>query len=52
MSTTTAAQPSAELKNHFLHLTPGKLMGLRQITDQNDKFKVYALDKAQVAGAY
>jgi tagatose 1,6-diphosphate aldolase len=44
--TTTATKPSAELKNHFLHLTPGKLMGLRQITDKNNKFKVFALDQS------
>jgi tagatose 1,6-diphosphate aldolase len=33
-------------KDHFLHLTPGKLMGLKQITDANGKFKVFALDQS------
>jgi len=44
--TVTATKPSADLKNHFLHLTPGKLMGLRQITDESNKFKVFALDQS------
>src|SRR5882762_7377476 len=33
-------------KSHFLNMTPGKLMGLRQITDARDKFKVFALDQS------
>jgi len=44
--TVTASKPDAALKNHFLHLTPGKLMGLRQITDESNKFKVFALDQS------
>lgn len=37
---------SASLKNHFVNLTPGKLMGLRQITDAANRFKVLALDQS------
>jgi tagatose 1,6-diphosphate aldolase len=33
-------------KDHFVNLTPGKLMGLRQITDKTGKFKVLALDQS------
>ncbi len=33
-------------KDHFVRLTPGKLMGLRQITDSNNRFKVLALDQS------
>jgi tagatose 1,6-diphosphate aldolase len=33
-------------KEHFLKLSPGKLMGLRQITDPAGKFKVLALDQS------
>lgn len=43
---TTEKPASPSLRNHFLHLTPGKLMGLRQITDKNNKFKVFALDQS------
>ena len=32
------------MKEHFLNLTPGKLMGLRQITDADGRFKIAALD--------
>lgn len=46
MPQATAAKPSSALKDHFLHLTPGKLMGLRQITDKSNKFKVFALDQS------
>src|SRR5438309_10514858 len=33
-------------KEHFRNLTPGKLMGLKHITDPNGKFKVFALDQS------
>jgi len=33
-------------KDHFVNLTPGKLMGLRQITDENGRFKVLAMDQS------
>jgi tagatose 1,6-diphosphate aldolase len=33
-------------KDHFLHLTPGKLAGLRGVTDATGKFKVLALDQS------
>src|SRR5436853_4611568 len=33
-------------KEYFRRLSPGKLMGLRQITDANGKFKVFALDQS------
>ncbi len=42
----TATKPSANLKSHFVNLTSGKLMGLRQITDGADKFRVLALDQS------
>jgi tagatose 1,6-diphosphate aldolase len=38
------AEKTTALKDHFAKLTPGKLMGLRQITDANNRFKVLALD--------
>lgn len=40
------AEKSSSLKEHFLKLSPGKLMGLRQITDKNSRFKVFALDQS------
>lgn len=33
-------------KNFFVTLTPGKLTGLRQITDAGGRFKVFALDQS------
>ena len=33
-------------RDHFLHLTPGKLMGLRSVTDAGGRFKVLALDQS------
>lgn len=33
-------------KEHFANLTPGKLMGLRQITDEKGRFKVLAMDQS------
>src|SRR4029077_1610133 len=44
VQTTVAATKSP--KDYFQNLTPGKLMGLRQITDANGKFKVFALDQS------
>lgn len=35
-----------QMKEYFLNLTPGKLNGLRAITDENGKFKVLALDQS------
>src|SRR4051812_5122935 len=47
MATATPSKPSASShKDHFLNLTSGKLMGLRQITDENNRFKVFALDQS------
>lgn len=43
---TATAQPSAEARKHFLSLTSGKLAGLRQITDEKNRFKVLALDQS------
>lgn len=43
MPTATQTQSAQE---YFRNLTPGKLMGLRQITDANGKFKVFALDQS------
>jgi tagatose-1,6-bisphosphate aldolase len=42
----TAAPAQQNQKDHFRNLTPGKLIGLRQITDANGKFKVFALDQS------
>ncbi len=44
--TATLDNPAAALKDHFRTLTPGKLMGLRQITDPTGRFKVLALDQS------
>jgi len=33
-------------KDYFLHLTPGKLAGLRGVTDAGGRFKVLALDQS------
>ena len=46
MANATAARPGSDQKSHFTQLTPGKLMGLRQITDENNRFKVLALDQS------
>ncbi|MBI4375503.1 MAG: tagatose 1,6-diphosphate aldolase [Elusimicrobia bacterium] len=47
MPQATATKPHAgTLKDHFVKLSPGKLMGLRQITDSNNRFKVLALDQS------
>jgi len=34
------------MRDHFVHLSPGKLAGLRQITDPQNRFKVLALDQS------
>ena len=46
MANATATKPNTALREHFLRLSPGKLMGLRQITDPNDRFKVLAMDQS------
>ncbi len=46
MANVTAVKPSSALKDFFVNLTPGKLMGLRQITDKENRFKVLALDQS------
>jgi tagatose 1,6-diphosphate aldolase len=46
MPVQSAAPTQKSPKDHFLQLTPGKLMGLKQITDANGKFKVFALDQS------
>lgn len=43
---TMEKKTTTSLKDHFVSLTPGKLMGLRQITDGNNRFKVLALDQS------
>src|SRR5262245_10524245 len=45
---TQAAAPRQQQspKDHFRNLTPGKLIGLKQITDANGRFKVFALDQS------
>ncbi|MBI3289248.1 MAG: tagatose 1,6-diphosphate aldolase [Elusimicrobia bacterium] len=44
--TATATQQDPALKAHFTSLTPGKLSGLRQITDDKGRFRVFALDQS------
>ena len=44
--TATTTKPNAALKSYFVNLTPGKLMGLRAITDDKGRFKVFALDQS------
>ena len=46
MPAQTAAPSLQSSKEHFRNLTPGKLMGLRHITDAAGKFKVFALDQS------
>ena len=46
MANATAVKPNAGLKDHFLKLSPGKLTGLRQITDAGNRFRVLALDQS------
>jgi len=46
MPAQTAAPAAQSAKQHFRNLSPGKLMGLRQITDAKGKFKVFALDQS------
>jgi len=46
MPAQTAAPTQQSQKEHFRRLTPGKLMGLKQITDAHGKFKVFALDQS------
>lgn len=38
--------PAASMRDHFLHMTPGKIASLGQITDANGKFKVLAIDQS------
>src|SRR4051794_40289675 len=42
---TRSFMKSADCRSHFLNLSPGKLTGLSQITDENGKFKVLAIDQ-------
>src|SRR3954468_15884273 len=44
--TAAPAKQQQSAKDHFRSMTPGKLMGLKQITDVNGKFKVFALDQS------
>jgi len=46
MKTVALERKTQSPREHFRHLTPGKLMGLRQITDENGRFKVFALDQS------
>lgn len=48
MTTSTISEPLAAKsgKDHFSNLTPGKLSGLRQVTDAAGRFKVLALDQS------
>src|SRR5579864_6165048 len=40
------AEKTSSSKDHFANLTSGKLMGLRHITDADNRFKVLALDQS------
>ncbi len=44
--TPTAAEKPTQARAHFQNLSAGKLMGLRQITDAEGRFKVLALDQS------
>ena len=46
MANAVAEKSQGALKDHFVKLTPGKLTGLRLITDSNNRFKVLALDQS------
>ncbi len=46
MPAQTAAPTQSSPKDYFRQLTPGKMMGLKQITDAAGKFKVFALDQS------
>lgn len=46
MTNATAVKPTSDLKNHFVNLSAGKLAGLRQITDENNRFRVLAMDQS------
>src|SRR3954468_18781982 len=46
MATQTAVPVQNDIKTHFRTMTPGKLIGLKQITDAAGKFKVFALDQS------
>src|SRR6266850_2155675 len=46
MAAPTAVRMTQSAKDHFRNLTPGKLIGLKQITDADGKFKVFALDQS------
>jgi tagatose 1,6-diphosphate aldolase len=39
------ARSLVEARKHFLEMSPGKLMGLRRVTDSNGRFKVLACDQ-------
>lgn len=43
---TATLEAKPEAKKHFVNLTPGKLTGLRSITDKANRFKVLALDQS------
>ncbi len=42
----TIPAQNKDSRAHFTQLTPGKLMGLRRITDEKHRFKVLALDQS------
>lgn len=46
MANATAEKNQTSPKNHFLSLSAGKLSGLRQITDEQNRFRVLALDQS------
>lgn len=46
MTTAAAAKIDPKQKAFFANLTPGKLAGLRHITDEKGRFRVFALDQS------
>ncbi len=46
MNTMAIPSQNKDSRNHFTQLSPGKLMGLRRITDEKNRFKVLALDQS------
>lgn len=45
-TSTVEKETGGAAKEYFLNLSPGKMMGLRQITDSSHKFKVLAMDQS------
>lgn len=46
MPVAEAAQKAVSPQEYFIHISPGKLTGLRNVTDSQGRFKVLALDQS------